>query len=432
MAAPATIVGPELHTRRHIAERLLPLLFLLYVANYIDRSNIAYAALEMSHDLGFNDRVFGIGAGIFFLGYVALQIPGALGVERWSARRLIAIIMVTWGLLSALTGLIQNSTQLYVARALLGAAEAGFFPGVIVYLTHWFIYEDRAKATANFMAAIPISFAIGSPIAGVLLSTHWLGLAGWRWLFLMEGLPAALLGIAAYFYLPDRPRDARWLSTHERQWIEGALEQERKTKSGSAPASIGKALRYRPVLLLALTTLFVYSGAYGFMFWFPTILKDLSGFSNLKTALVGMLPYLTAFIAMQLIGWNSDRTGERRWHTAFPLFLGAAAFLCLLAFHPGTWVSVALFAVIGMYLSYLCPLFALSSALLRDSASAAAIGFINAVGSIGGFVGPVLIGYLHRRTGSFSLSLTLMMLTMAAGAVTVLLCPDPRREHVEH
>src|SRR4051794_102001 len=215
--------------RSRIAWRLLPFLFLLYVANYLDRTNIAYATLGMKGDLGLSDSVFGTASGIFFIGYIGLQIPGALLVERWSARRLLALTLITWGLLTALTGFVRTPMQLYGARFLLGAAEAGFFPGVIVYLSHWFIYQDRGKAVARFMSAIPIGFIIGAPIAGMILGANWLGITGWRWLFLFEGIPAVLLGITTLFVLPDRPNDAQWLPPEERDWLNARLTEERES-----------------------------------------------------------------------------------------------------------------------------------------------------------------------------------------------------------
>src|SRR5437867_2514869 len=214
-------------TRHHIALRLLPFLFILYITNYLDRTNVAYAALGMSRDLGFSDRVFGMGAGIFFISYVALQIPGALLVERWSARRMISATMIAWGSLTTLTALVHTPGQLYLARVVLGAAEAGFFPGVIVYLSHWFIREDRAKATSNFMAAIPLSFVIGSPIAGWILGHRWFAIEGWRWLFVLEGMPAILLGAVTFFVLTDWPGEATWLAPEQRQWIEQKLHEEK-------------------------------------------------------------------------------------------------------------------------------------------------------------------------------------------------------------
>src|SRR5256886_1324882 len=214
--------------RSRIAWRLLPFLFLLYVANYLDRTNIAYATLGMKGDLGLSDSVFGTASGIFFIGYFALQIPGALLVERWSARWLLSLTLITWGALTTLTGFVRTPLELYGARFLLGAAEAGFFPGVIVYLSHWFIYQDRAKAVARFMAAIPIGFILGGPIAGAILGTHWLNTPGWRWLFLFESIPAILLGIVTLFVLPDRPNEVRWLRPEERNWLTNRLAQARR------------------------------------------------------------------------------------------------------------------------------------------------------------------------------------------------------------
>src|SRR5437899_1759648 len=248
------------HTRHRIAMRLLPFLFILYIANYLDRTSVAYAALGMSRDLGFSDRVLGMGMGVFFISYVALQIPGALLVERWSARRMISATMIAWGLLTALTALVHTPGQLYFARFVLGAAEAGFFPGVIVYLSHWFKREDRAKATSNFMAAIPMSFVIGSPIAGWILGHKWFAVEGWRWLFVLEGMPAILLGTAAFFLLTDWPPEAAWLAPEQRQWITQKLEEEKP--SARQAISVGQILRSRTVILLATTAFLDYFAAY--------------------------------------------------------------------------------------------------------------------------------------------------------------------------
>src|SRR5438270_6844094 len=233
--------------RSRIAWRLLPFLFLLYVANYLDRTNIAYATLGMKGDLGLDDSVFGTASGILFIGYFALQVPGALLVERWSARWLLSLTLIVWGGLTTLTAFVHSAHQLYGARFLLGAAEAGFFPGVIVYLSHWFTAQDRGKAVARFMAAIPIGFMIGGPIAGTILTVHWMNFAGWRWLFLMEGAPAVVLGIATIFYLPDRPNDASWLPRTERDWINARLADERAAKAHVERISGWQALRYPAV-----------------------------------------------------------------------------------------------------------------------------------------------------------------------------------------
>src|SRR5438105_7614661 len=262
--APAAVEVAD-RTRHHIALRLLPFLFILYITNYLDRTNLAYAALGMSRDLGFSDRVFGLGAGIFFISYLALQIPGALLVELWSARRMISATMIAWGSLTVLTALVHTPGQLYVARFLLGAAEAGFFPGVIVYLSHWFIREDRAKATSNFMSAIPLSSVLGSPFAGWILSHKWLGGEGWRWLFFVEGLPAILLGAVAFFFLTDWPREASWLAPNQRQWIDQKLQQERP--AGAPAITPWQVLMSRTSVLLASLTFLSYFVLYSFAFW---------------------------------------------------------------------------------------------------------------------------------------------------------------------
>lgn len=413
------------HTRHVIAVRLLPFLFILYITNYLDRTSVAYAALGMSRDLGFSDRVFGLGAGIFFISYVACQIPGALLVERWSARRAIAAIMIAWGSLTVLTALVHTPGQLYLARFVLGAAEAGFFPGVIVYLSHWFIQEDRAKATSNFMAAIPLSFVLGSPLAGWILGHKWLGLGGWRWLFVLEGLPAILLGTAAFFYLTDRPGQAAWLAPERREWIEQKLEEEKPSKIRSIP--ISQALRSRTVLLLAAATFLHYFVFYSFAFWFPTVLKRQSGLSDVRVGLVGAIPYVAALIGMLINGWHSDRSRERRWHSAVPLFIAAVALLALISEPSSTSLTVVLFTMVCICESSLASLWAMPTEILDESAAAAGVGMINAVGSIAGFAGPYAFGYLNSRMGSYSYGWALMMVSAVAGGMLILRAPGARQ-----
>ena len=299
MLAPET-TGAGAHARRLVAWRLLPFLFLLYIVNYVDRTNLAYAALGMSRDLAFSDHVFGLGAGIFFISYLALQIPGALLVEHWSARRMISATLVAWGSLTVLTALVHTPSQLYAARFLLGAAEAGFFPGIIVYLSHWFIFEDRAKATSNFMGAIPLSAALGSPLAGWILGHGWMGFPGWRWLFVVEGIPAILLGVVAFFFLSDRPGGAAWLTAEQRQWLEQKLEQE--TPASTTKVTVWQAMRSPMTLWMASLTFLAYIGQYTFVFWFPTMLKRLTGFTDMRVGMLGVVPFLAAFLAMQING----------------------------------------------------------------------------------------------------------------------------------
>src|SRR5438132_4595756 len=259
--APDAEVGRR--ARHRIARRLLPYLFVLYVIAFLDRMNISAAALQMPRDLGFSDRVVGMGAGIFFLGYLLLEIPGALIVERWSARKWIARIMISWGLMTVLMAFIHTSRQFYVVRFLVGAAEAGFLPGVIVYLTHWFRYQDRAKAVAFFYAANPLSYVIGSPLAGLLLGLSWLGMRGWRWLFIIEGIPAAVVGIITLWYLTDWPRQADWLPADEQLWITTELEREKESKKRRHSLNVWQALRHRDVILLTLCYFCAMTGSYG-------------------------------------------------------------------------------------------------------------------------------------------------------------------------
>ncbi len=290
--ASATATEVAQRARHRIARRLLPFLTVLYVIAFLDRMNIGAAALQMPHDLGFSPTVIGFGAGIFFFGYFMLGFPGALIAERWSARKLMGCIMIGWGLVTVFMAFIHTALQFYVVRFLVGATESGFFPGAIVYMSHWFRYEDRAKAVAAFYAANPLSYVIGSPLAGVLLGLSWLGLRGWRWLFILEGIPAVLFGIITLFYLTDWPREAKWLPPDEQDWITEQLHREKEAKKRVRAYSIWEAIRHRDVVLLTLCYFCAMTGSYGIGFWFPTIVKRLSGLSDLKVTLIGALPYV--------------------------------------------------------------------------------------------------------------------------------------------
>lgn len=410
LASSADVAG---RTRRQISAHLLPFLFALYIINYVDRTSVAYAALGMTSDLGFSDRVFGLGAGIFFISYVALQIPGAMLAEHWSARRLISAVMVSWGSLTALTGLVHNAPQLYAARLLLGAAEAAFFPGVIVYLSHWFSREDRGKATGYFMSAIPLSQALASPLAGWIVGHSFFGLQGWRWLFILEGAPAVILGVVAYFYLNDRPREADWLAPSGQQWIEQKLETERLATPHAMP--VGEALRSPVVLLLSAAAFLNYFVGYGFYFWFPTMLKRHSSLSDAGVGLVGVIPYLAMFVAMLLSGWHSDKRMERRWHSAIPMFIAGVGALATIADPRALPVTVLFFTMLACSNAFLPVFWALPTSLLSRSAAAASVGLINAVASAAGFAGPYLLGYLSTRSGSFASG-------MVCVAVAAMLC----------
>ena len=382
--------------------RLMPYLFFIYVIAYLDRVNVGFAALGMTGDLGFAPHVVGTGGGIFFLGYFLLEIPGTILVEKWSARGWIARVMITWGILAILTGFIHTTTQFYWIRFLLGAAEAGFFPGIIVYLTHWFRYEDRAKAVAMFMAAIPISQVVGAPVSGALLKLNWMGLAGWRWLFVLEGAPAVIFGVVTIFYLTDWPHQAKWLADDERDWIISELEIEKQQKQAHQHRNILKSLGQPAVLTLALAYFFIVTSNYGLIFWLPTMLKKLSGLTNFQVGLISALPYCAGLVAMLIVGWSSDRTRERRWHTALPMMIAALGLFLAALTQNSAPMTVAVLCVAAMGInSYLPGFWSLPTTFLTGTAAAASIGLINSIGNLGGFAGPYIVGRLVEATGSF-------------------------------
>lgn len=421
MAARAADFEVAQRTRKRIVWRLLPFLFVLYIIAFLDRMNVGAAALQMPGDLGFNDRVIGLGAGMFFIGYVVLEIPGALIAERWSARRWISRIMISWGIVTVLMAFIHTVREFYLVRFLVGAAEAGFLPAVLVYVSHWFRTEDRGKAVASFYAANPLSYVIGSPLAGLLLGISWLGMRGWRWLFILEGIPAIVFGAITIFYLTDWPRQARWLGDDEREWIETELEREKQAKQKVRSYTVWQALRQRDVILLTLCYFFATAGGYGIAFWLPTILKRLSGQSDIRVTLFAALPFLAGFVMQQLNGWHSDKAGERRWHAAVPIFLAGAALLLAVKFGSSTGLAVSLFTLVGAsYFAFHPCFWAVPSTFLSASAAAASIGLINSLGNLGGFVGPLMMGYLVTRTRSFTAGLLYLVGSLCLSGILML------------
>lgn len=412
----------ERRTKNRITRRLMPFLICLFIVAFIDRVNLNFAKLEMTGELGFNPEMIGFGAGIFFIGYFLFEIPGSILVETWSARKWLARIIISWGIIAVLMGFIQNSTHFYIARFLLGAAEAGFFPGVIVYLSHWFRYQDRAKAVAMFMAAIPVSNIFGGPLSALILDVNWFGLAGWRWVFILEGFPAVILGIITIFYLTDRPNDAKWLAEDERKWITFELEREKELKKARRTFSIWEAFRHRNVVLLAAGYFCAVTAAYGFTFWLPTIVKGLSGYSNLQVSLIAAVPYCAGLMAMLVVGWSSDRTRERRRHTAFSLLAVSAGLFLSALFNENVVLAMTFFCVVGAGLyGYLPGFWALPAAFLTESAAAASIGLINSIGNLGGFVGPYIVGYLNNKTNSFYAPIIYLSCSALLAAVLILL-----------
>jgi len=423
----STSISVKDRATRRIRRRLLPYLFTMYVIAYLDRVNTSYAALQMTGDLHFSPEVYGFGSGIFFLGYFLLEVPGTILVEEWSARRWIARIMVTWGIVAACCGFIHTATQFYWVRFLLGLAEAGFFPGIVVYLSHWIRHQERATALATFILAQPISNLIGSPISGLLLGIHWLGFAGWRWLFIIEGAPAIIFGVVTLFYLTDWPEQAKWLKADERTWIAAELERERLALE-SQSRSIWRTLCRIEILWLCIAYFGGSCSVYGFTFWLPTIVKKLSGFSNLEVSAVAALPYLVGLIAMLVAGWSSDRTGERRKHTAFFLAIIAVG-LALSLFQNGIVIPMLMFCVAaaGMY-SFIPCFWSIPAGFLTGTAAAATVGLINSIGNLGGFAGSYIVGYLNRKTHSFVAGAIYLAACSAVAAVLVLLVRPEKRD----
>jgi MFS transporter, ACS family, tartrate transporter len=402
-ATRAALADVASRARRRIAARLLPFVFIIYIVNYIDRVNVSFANLRMSAELGFSDKVYGLGVGMFYVTYVLFEIPGAIIVERWSARKWIARIMISWGIVTILTGFIHTAGQFYVARFVLGIAESSFFPGMIVYLTHWFCSLDRSRAIACLYSAVPAASLIGSPVAGWLLSVHWWLLAGWRWLFILEGVPAIVLGIVTFFYMTDRPEDARWLPSDERDWLVTKLQQELHAKKKVRDYSIGEAFSDRRILQLIAVWFCALTGSLGTIYWIPTFVKRLSGSSDRWVTTMLVFPALLGMAGMVINAWHSDKTAERQWHTAIPLFTAALMFVfLLLTRHQASIGIFFLLAGSGLLYAFYPTFWAIPTLVLSESAAAATFGLINSVGQLGGFAGNYGIGFLNTRTGSLA------------------------------
>src|SRR5262245_17455371 len=411
---------PE-RTRRRITMRLAPFLFLLYILNYLDRVNVSFASLQMTGELHFSNSVFGFGAGIFFIGYFLLQVPATMLVETWSARTFIGISLIVWGGLATLTGFISNAQQFYWIRVLLGIAEAGFFPGVIVYLTHWYRDEDRGKAVAMFMAAIPASNMLSAAIASVLIKITWFGYSGWRWLLILEGLPAVVAGVVTFFYLTDWPKDAKWLADDEREWITGALEQERLTKKRRDTLTAWQALSHPTVVVFSLIYFCYITNSTGLGTWLPKIVQRISGLSQTQVILISGIPWLAALPAMLWSASHSDRTSERKLHAAFPILLFGVALLISVFAGTHILLAIAAFSLATMALySFPSPFWALPTVFLSGPAAAASIALINSTGNLGGFLGPYVIGYLSDLTGGFTAGLLYLVGTAFVGGLLVL------------
>jgi MFS transporter, ACS family, tartrate transporter len=416
-------VARELETRvlRKAALRIVPFIMLLYFVAFVDRVNIGFAALTMNQDLGFSPAVFGFGAGIFFWGYFLFELPSNIILHKVGARIWIARVMISWGLVSAAMALVQGPVSFYALRFLLGAAEAGFFPGIILYLSYWFPQRQRAGVTALFMAAAPLSTVLGSPVSGALLEMDGLlGLKGWQWLFVLEALPAVILGFVVLRFLTDRPEQAKWLDSDERSWLVKTMTAEAAGKAATASHSLWAGLADLRVLALSLVYFGTSAGLYALGVWAPQIIKQF-GLTALETGFLNAVPATAAVVAMILWARHSDRTGERTWHVVLACLLAAAGLVLAGSAGGVDAVLLALTLVnIGISASK-PPLWSMPTMFLSGSAAAAGIATINSIGNLGGFVGPAMIGWIKDQTGSFVGGLYFVGALLVLSAVLTLL-----------
>ena len=392
----------EKRTMRRVGWRIVPCIMLLYFVAWIDRVNIGFASLTMKGDLGFSASVLGFGAGIFFWGYFFFEVPSNIILHKVGARLWIARIMVTWGLISGALAFVQGPASFYAVRFLLGAAEAGLFPGVILYLSYWFPARHRAGVTALFMAAAPISTAISSPISAALLHMHGiLGLAGWQWIFIVEAIPALLFSVVVFFYMTDKPEQARWLQDDERAWLIETMKAENARKAGSARHGLLNGLTDPRVLALSLIYFGTSAGLYTLSIWAPQIIRQLEA-SSMTIGLLNAVPPLVSVLAMVLWSRHSDRTGERAWHVVLACVAAAVGLVVAAQAHSIVGLIAALTLVNIGISSAKPPLWSMPTTFLSGAAAATGIATINSIGNLGGFFGPALIGWLKDRTGSFA------------------------------
>ncbi len=412
---------------RKVAVRLIPFLGLAYFLDYVDRTNIGFAKLTMSADLGLTETMFGLASGLFFIGYLLFEVPSNIALHRFGARRWIARILVTWGIVAAAMAFVPNATTLYVLRILLGVAEAGFFPGIMLYLTFWFPRSVRVRLTGLFMIALPASSALGAPIAGAILQ-YWdglFGLAGWRVMFLVLGLPAVLLGIAAWFYLTDRPKDADWLAPDERRWLDETMAAEQQATEASGRHRVRDSLRDPRVWALGVVYFGVTYGLYALSFFLPTIVAGFAEsfdteFSILENGLIVAVPFAVGAVAMVFWSRHSDRTGERVWHVALPALLGAVSIpVALYMESPLATMAVITVTAIGVFCAL--PVFwYLPSTFLAGAGAAAGIALVNTLGNSSGFGAPYITGFLLDATGNSRAGLWVVGVMMLVAALTVL------------
>ncbi|MGG1396795.1 MFS transporter [Bacillus salipaludis] len=423
----------EKKTIRKVTWRIIPFVFICYIISYIDRANLGYAALEMNKDLALSSEVFGLVSGIFFIGYFLFEVPSNVMMQRFGARIWIARILISWGILAVITGFVQSATHLYILRFLLGIAEAGFFPGIIMYLTVWFRAKEQATTVALFTAAIPVSYIIGAPFSTWILDhISWGDFAGWRWMFILEGLPAVILGVVTYFYLTERPENAKWLDKEEKEWLIGELKKDKEARKNVKHLGILKAIANPKVLFLSFIYFVYQTGSLGVGYWMPQIIKGFSGMlSNFQIGLIAMIPYIGATIGMIVWSRRSDRKNERRLHSAIPLLVACVGLVGAgLTNNPYIAIVLITVSLTGMY-SFKAPFWALPSLFLTQSTAAIAIASINSIGNLGGFVGPYAIGIIKGMTGDTKSGLLFLSALLLISFLMVLFMNLDKKEVTE-
>lgn len=422
----------EARTIRKVRVRIIPFVCALFVVAALDRNNIGFAALTMNKELAISSQQYGFIAGIFFVGYFIFEIPSNLILHKMGARVWIARILITWGIVSVLTGFVQTALHLYVSRFLLGVAEAGYFPGIMLYLTYWFRQRQLAQTVALFCIANPIANILGAPVSGVILDhVHWLGVSSWRWLLILEGIPAILGGVLTYFLLPGRPAEAKFLAVEEKDWITAELAREEQQKLASVRITTGQALMHGRVWHLTAIYFAAMVGFYSMIFWMPQMLKAFSSqYSNTTVGLLVMIPYLAGLPVMILVGRSSDRRLERRYHAAIPLILGASALVLLGTITTSSvFLSVTLWCFVASSIFSLWgPFWSLPSEFLAGFSAAAGIALINCFGNLGGFVGPYSIGAFSKKTGSLQAGLVFTGISLFASAMLILALPKGMKQ----